>query len=264
MADTLLTRLRGRNYPCPVIDLHLVRSDPTAVAAALGTPGRGVQRGRARCLELDVLHRTLLQRQEALRSEVKSLSKEVGAARKAGDSERASELADQSRSQGDKERRGRRRGRGGGARPCAARCSCCRTCRRRDAPDGEGAERQRRGAAAGGLASRRARAHPRTPSTSRCPHWEVGEQLGLLDIERGARLAGSMFPLYRGQGAACCEPSAPSPSTPTPTPTRRSVPRPSADRDAHLDRPPAEVRRRGLPHGARRTLGDPHRRGAAD
>ena len=33
------------------------------------------------------------------------------------------------------------------------------------------------------------------------PHWEIGEALQLLDMERGARLAGSMFPLYRGPGA---------------------------------------------------------------
>jgi seryl-tRNA synthetase len=33
------------------------------------------------------------------------------------------------------------------------------------------------------------------------PHWEIGSQLGLLDMERGAKLSGSMFPLYRGFGA---------------------------------------------------------------
>ena len=33
------------------------------------------------------------------------------------------------------------------------------------------------------------------------PHWEIGEALQVLDMERGARLAGSMFPLYRGAGA---------------------------------------------------------------
>ena len=36
------------------------------------------------------------------------------------------------------------------------------------------------------------------------PHWEIGEALQILDMERGARLAGSMFPLYRGPGRACC------------------------------------------------------------
>jgi len=33
------------------------------------------------------------------------------------------------------------------------------------------------------------------------PHWEVGENLGILDLERGARVAGSGFPLLMGTGA---------------------------------------------------------------
>jgi seryl-tRNA synthetase len=33
------------------------------------------------------------------------------------------------------------------------------------------------------------------------PHWEVGEQLGLLDLPRGAKLSGSGFIVFRGAGA---------------------------------------------------------------
>lgn len=33
------------------------------------------------------------------------------------------------------------------------------------------------------------------------PHWELGEQLGILDFERGAKVAGSGFPAYSGAGA---------------------------------------------------------------
>jgi seryl-tRNA synthetase len=36
----------------------------------------------------------------------------------------------------------------------------------------------------------------------RKPHWEIGTELGILDIERGAKLSGSMFVMYRGFGAA--------------------------------------------------------------
>ena len=35
----------------------------------------------------------------------------------------------------------------------------------------------------------------------RKPHWETAKSLGLLDLERGAMLAGSGFPLFVGQGA---------------------------------------------------------------
>jgi seryl-tRNA synthetase len=33
------------------------------------------------------------------------------------------------------------------------------------------------------------------------PHWEIGEELGLLDPERAVRMSGSMFNMYRGDGA---------------------------------------------------------------
>jgi seryl-tRNA synthetase len=33
------------------------------------------------------------------------------------------------------------------------------------------------------------------------PHWEVGAQLGILDLERGAKISGSGFIVYRGKGA---------------------------------------------------------------
>jgi seryl-tRNA synthetase len=33
------------------------------------------------------------------------------------------------------------------------------------------------------------------------PHWEIGEALGILDFDRGAKLSGSRFTVYRGLGA---------------------------------------------------------------
>jgi seryl-tRNA synthetase len=33
------------------------------------------------------------------------------------------------------------------------------------------------------------------------PHWDIGTELGILDLERGAKLSGSMFPIYRAGGA---------------------------------------------------------------
>ncbi|SNB47375.1 serine--tRNA ligase [Geobacter sp. DSM 9736] len=33
------------------------------------------------------------------------------------------------------------------------------------------------------------------------PHWEIGESLGILDFERGAKITGARFTLYRGPGA---------------------------------------------------------------
>ena len=42
---------------------------------------------------------------------------------------------------------------------------------------------------------------PRETVESDEPHWEIGSSLGLLDLERGAKIAGSGFPVLTGQGA---------------------------------------------------------------
>jgi seryl-tRNA synthetase len=42
---------------------------------------------------------------------------------------------------------------------------------------------------------------PRPSAPELKPHWEIGERLGLLDLPRGAKLAGSGFPLLIGAGA---------------------------------------------------------------
>jgi seryl-tRNA synthetase len=36
----------------------------------------------------------------------------------------------------------------------------------------------------------------------RLPHWDVAERLRIFDLERGAKITGSGFPVYRGAGAA--------------------------------------------------------------
>ena len=33
------------------------------------------------------------------------------------------------------------------------------------------------------------------------PHWDIGEQLGILDFEAGAKISGARFTVYRGLGA---------------------------------------------------------------
>ncbi len=47
----------------------------------------------------------------------------------------------------------------------------------------------------------RAWGEPRPADPSLKPHWEIGTALGILDLERGAMLAGSGFPLFVGLGA---------------------------------------------------------------
>ena len=40
------------------------------------------------------------------------------------------------------------------------------------------------------------------PAWVRRPHWDVAEPLGMFDLARGAKIAGSGFPVYKGAGAA--------------------------------------------------------------
>ena len=40
------------------------------------------------------------------------------------------------------------------------------------------------------------------PTWTRVPHWELGEALDIIDNVRGAKIAGSGFPVYKGAGSA--------------------------------------------------------------
>ncbi|MCM8821456.1 MAG: serine--tRNA ligase [Candidatus Omnitrophica bacterium] len=40
-----------------------------------------------------------------------------------------------------------------------------------------------------------------TPSFEVMPHYEIGSKLGILQLERGARMTGSFFPVFAGKGA---------------------------------------------------------------
>ena len=42
---------------------------------------------------------------------------------------------------------------------------------------------------------------PIEPSSPLKPHWEIGEELGILDFRRAGKISGSRFALYFGEGA---------------------------------------------------------------
>ncbi|HUD17796.1 MAG TPA: serine--tRNA ligase [Acidimicrobiales bacterium] len=175
-----------------MIDIRLARDDPDAVKAALGR--RGVDAAEVDgLLDADGRARNAVGRRDKLRAQVKDLSRQVPEARRAGDDGLAGRLMAESRSVRDEET-------GLGAEADAAQAEV----RERllwlpnlpaeDAPDGAGPEDN--------PTIRRWPDEPRTYGDhQRVPHWEVGKTLGILDMERGAKLSGSMFPLYRGAGA---------------------------------------------------------------
>jgi seryl-tRNA synthetase len=181
-----------------MIDLRALRDDPDAVKAALAR--RGVQEAEVDAvLEADVAHRAQLRRAEDLRAEVKELSRRVGQARKEGDSGRAEELTAQSRALGEAERVASAEADALGDRVRTG-LLYLPNIPADEAPDGVGEDDN--------VEVRRwwpgqdiGKPEPERLEHQQVPHWEIGEALQLLDMERGARLAGSMFPLYRGPGA---------------------------------------------------------------
>ncbi len=148
---------------------------------------------------IDVEHRRLLQEAERLRAEIKSLSRQVGDARRAHDTQRAEELSAVSRELGEEEARA-----GADADAVADRLReiwlSLPNLPSPDAPDGvdehDNVEVRRwwRGLEDGA-------GFPEFGPHQRVPHWDVGRELGILDLEAGAKLAGSMFPLFRGAGS---------------------------------------------------------------
>jgi seryl-tRNA synthetase len=175
-----------------MIDIRLARENPDAVKAALAR--KGVDPGDVdRLLDADRRARQAGQERDERRATVKALSRQVGEARRTGDEARATQASEQSRAAGEEE-----------SALDAATVTALAEVRELllwlpnlpapEAPDGEGEHD-----------NVEVRRWPETARTytdhQRVPHWDVGASLGILDLERGAKLSGSMFPLYRGLGA---------------------------------------------------------------
>ncbi len=181
-----------------MIDVRALRDDPEAVKAALAR--RGVEAAEVDAVvEADMVHRAKVATAEAMRAEVKELSRQVGQAKKAGDAALADQLSARSRVLGEEEREA--------AAEVDALWERVRTgllvlpnIPDEGAPDGAG-DQDNVELRRWWPGQDRGEPEPTPPAHQRVPHWEIGEALGLLDMERGARLSGSMFPLYRGAGA---------------------------------------------------------------
>jgi seryl-tRNA synthetase len=181
-----------------MIDLVQLRHEPDFVKAALAR--RGVSTATMdEILALDVQHRRLLQEAEGLRAEVNELSRQVGEAHRNKDTAKAAELTEKSRALGDVERAASEvtEATGGALREMLLMIPNLPA---PDVPygldDNDNVEQRR-----WWVGMDQGAALPTYDDHQRVPHWEIGTELGILDLETGAKLAGSMFPLYRGAGA---------------------------------------------------------------
>jgi seryl-tRNA synthetase len=175
-----------------VIDVRRLRTDLGATEAALArkrVPADEVRRAAA----LDSQHRQLATRSEELRSRVKALSKQVGDAMRSGEAGQAETAREESRRAGDELAALEQQS---SVVEAQLRDAMLRlpNLPSQDAPDGA-SERDNVVLRTVGYDPDRYGPHQRSP------HWEIGAELQILDLERGAKISGSMFPLFRGQGA---------------------------------------------------------------
>ncbi len=181
-----------------MIDLAQLRREPGVVTAALAR--RGVPRSSVDAIvQLDIEHRQRLQEAEALRAEIKDLSRRVALARRAHDDAQAQLLQATSRDLGERERVAAEATEAVAA-DLRAQLLMIPNLPAPEAPEGldEGDNVEVRrwwvGVDEGAP-------FPTYQEHQRVAHWDVARELGILDLETGAKLAGSMFPLYRGDGA---------------------------------------------------------------
>ena len=175
-----------------MIDIRLLRSDPEAVKAALVRRGEDTS-GLDRIIELDARQRALAEERDQVRNEVNTISKEVGGLHRDGKADEAAELQARSRGLGEREDAlaGEVEMLAGEIRDVLLRVPNLPSA---DAPDGL--------TEADNVLVRHEHWDPDVYGEhQRVPHWEIAEQLGLLDVERGTKLSGSMFVMYTGMGA---------------------------------------------------------------
>ena len=175
-----------------MLDPKRLRAEGDAVRAALARRGvDAVELDRA--VAAEARRRELRARGDELRARVRTLSRQVGEARRAGDEPKADALAGESRALGDEERALADREEEAAAELRDLLLSLPNL-PSPEAPDGEGPEDN--------VVLRVSGPGPESfEPHQRVPHWDVGASLGILDMERGAKLSGSMFPMFRGMGA---------------------------------------------------------------
>ncbi|HEY7939779.1 MAG TPA: aminoacyl--tRNA ligase-related protein, partial [Acidimicrobiales bacterium] len=175
-----------------MLDIRRIRTDPAEVKAALARRGIDVA-DVDRVHDLDTRRRELAAERDEVRNRVKTVSKEVGRLRGAGDVAAAEAQQAESRALGERER--------ALADDEAAVAEEIRQLLLRipntphpDAPDGA-SDADNPVVKVVGFDPESYQPHQRVP------HWETGAALGILDNERAVKITGSMFVMLRKQGA---------------------------------------------------------------
>jgi seryl-tRNA synthetase len=174
-----------------MIDIRLLRTDLEATKARLArkhVDPADLDRAAA----LDERLRDLANQRDEVRAKVNAISKQVGQARRDKDDAAAERLAAESRALGDEEAKLNTETADveGQLRDLLLRIPNVPSDL---APEGESEADNPVVRTWGDTSS--------YGEHQRVPHWEIGAELGILDLERAVKISGSMFSMFRGQGA---------------------------------------------------------------
>ena len=176
-----------------MLDVRRFRNEPDLVRSGLARRGEDPTSVDV-VIDLDARSRQLAADRDELRARIRTLSNEVGQLMREGRREEGAELQAESRALGAREKE---LDAAADAVAAELRDVLLRlpNLPAADAPDGVSEDDN--------VVTRVEAFDPdRYGDHQRVPHWEIGEELGILDVERGAKLSGSMFVMYRGAGAA--------------------------------------------------------------
>jgi seryl-tRNA synthetase len=176
-----------------MLDIRRIRREPEAVKAELDRRGPGTSEPVDRVLALDADQRRLTGERDEVRSRIKAISKDVGRLRGRGQAEEAEARMAESRELGEREKAlaAEADRLGDEIRQLLLRLPNTPSA---GAPDGateaDNVVLRTEGYAPGAYGDHQ-----------RVPHWDIGDELGLFDFPRAAKISGAMFVMYRGWGA---------------------------------------------------------------
>jgi seryl-tRNA synthetase len=174
-----------------MLDLRLIRDDPDHVRERLGVRGRAeYSASLAELLELDGERRALISEVDGLRARRNEVSPQVGRLKQAGQHAEAEPLVLEMRELGERMSTLEAQRDSVENRVRELLLNIPNLPERAVPPGGEDANVVVRTWGA-----------PPDHDVTPLPHWDVGERLGILDLPRGTKIAGSGFPLYMGWGA---------------------------------------------------------------
>ena len=174
-----------------MLDIKLFRTDPEAVKTAVARRGDDTS-AVDRVVELDSRLRAVGTERDDVRSEINSISKQVGQLHRDGKGDEAAEMQTRSKELGEREK------------VLAEEAEMLQDKVRHEllhianmpaaeAPDGLTEDDN--------VVVRVENLPDDYADHQKVPHWEIGEELGILDVDRAVKMSGSMFAMYRGAGA---------------------------------------------------------------